>query len=458
MKISSICFSLAAVFCCWSLSRCSKPEPVTPFHDDASIFPPAPVCKGGGAPLQALIDRLQAAPDHGAGFIAAVKQLGTPYWSKCLVGQRQGTIVCLLPVKQDRDSLFSAFIAIESDTGIRFQVYPNITTSGMRSIVTGGPTDVEVNHALNALNHLAFGSPVYAVRGLSEQSLQSLRPYQAQRLLDSVEALRYAAYTMAISCYSWSACMGDGAGNCVGTVYHFTECVTETIWVNSPTYGYGSNGGAYVAPPPSGGGGYSASPPPSTSSMMDVEVNYPKQPITDPRRHLECFDRSLPARLTVYVDQPLPGTTDPVSILGGIGHTFICLEQGSGGQIVRRSIGFYPETPVNPIRKRSSPSILGNDGGRDYSVKWVTEIAADQLVQMIDAIVQYWGTYDIEQYNCANFVVDMAEAGGIRLPRTKGWWYVGRGLNPGALGEDLRRLPGSDGHRGKSPEDAGDCL
>lgn len=460
MKSSSICFSLAAIICCWSLSHCSKHDaPVKPSHDGSSIFPPAPLCKRLGAPLQTLIDRLQAAPDHGAGFTAAVKQLGTPYWSKCLFGQRQGTIVCLLPVKQDRDSLFSAFIAIEADTGLCYQLYTNITTPGMRSMVGGGPSDAEVNHALNALNNLAFGSTVYAMRGVSAQQLKSLPAYQVQRLPDSVQSLRYDVHAMPItSCYSWSACMGDGAGNCVGTVYHFTECVTAVIWVSSPTYGYGSHGGVNLEAPPSGGGGGHGTPAPApASNMEDVEVNYPKQPITDPAHHLECFDRSMPARLTVYVDQPLPGTTDPVSIFGGIGHTFICLEQGSGDQVIRRSIGFYPETPVNPIRKRSSQSILGNDGGREYNVKWQTGISADQLVQMLDAIVQYFETYDIEQYNCANFVVDIAEAGGIYLPRTKGWWYVGRGLNPGALGEDLRRLPGSDGHRGKGPEDTGDC-
>ncbi|GEP94530.1 hypothetical protein CCY01nite_07900 [Chitinophaga cymbidii] len=127
------------------------------------------------------------------------------------------------------------------------------------------------------------------------------------------------------------------------------------------------------------------------------------------------------------------------------------------GKLIRRTIGFYAQTPIDPMKKKSGASMLGDDAGRKYDIKWETYVGGDQLSEMLSGAIHYAGTYHIENYNCANFVLDILSMGGIQLPRTEGWWITGRGLNPGNLGEDIRQLPGSVGMKGNSPDNAGTC-
>jgi len=81
---------------------------------------------------------------------------------------------------------------------------------------------------------------------------------------------------------------------------------------------------------------------------------------------------------------------------------------------------------------------------------------------VIDKIVSRPSTYDINNYNCTNFGLDIGRACGVSLPATNGVWPGGGGKNPGDFTEDLKHMvPPAKGNitrsSGKAPSRTGDC-
>ncbi|RPE13199.1 hypothetical protein EGT74_06620 [Chitinophaga lutea] len=396
---------------------------------------------------------LQASAPATRHLLAALPPNAVPYWQFALTGTRQQTFVTLIPFKTSQDSLFTGFIALEADSLIHFSAFDTKDPGSMPPAFASAPEKFEINHALNALNHRGFGKKVYSTAGLSAADLHRLdqvkRPADSQLQEDDI-------FLPVESCYNWSTCIGDGYGNCIGETYYFSECITITYWIDTsnppPGYPYdepGMGDGGVQPPDPSHPGGPSGTPP--------APMPPPQTPIDNLQQYLDCFTSQLPAKVTIYVDQPVPGSTEPVSILGGIGHAYLSFEQQADDQLIRRTIGFYAADGVDPFRHKSSAAILGNDAGRTYDVKLTIEVSGAQLEAMLVAVKGYPEAYHMDDYNCVNFVLDVAGPGGIVLPRTRGWWYTGSGLNPGNLGEDLRKQTGAIGQSGQCLPDTGSC-
>lgn len=85
------------------------------------------------------------------------------------------------------------------------------------------------------------------------------------------------------------------------------------------------------------------------SDILVALLNYQVDPpvndlneITDMEAFLDCIDTTQNATLTIYADQPVAGSTVPVSTSADVGHAFVSIEQ-NGNTVV---FGFYPKQRV----------------------------------------------------------------------------------------------------------------
>ncbi len=194
-------------------------------------------------------------------------------------------------------------------------------------------------------------------------------------------------------------------------------------------------------------------------SFTDIPiVQVPEQTTdTDIVDMLECFDLNQAATLTIYVEQPLSGSS-VTSYNRDVGHTFISIKQGFNTAV----FGFYPQGDwVNPFAPED-PSELINNEEHGYDVSITTSISPDQLTDIIDYSINYPTVYNLNTYNCTDFGIEIGNIGGLALPNADGTWIGGGGSNPGVLGEVIRDLPSSSNYStnttgGKAPKNHKDC-
>lgn len=164
-----------------------------------------------------------------------------------------------------------------------------------------------------------------------------------------------------------------------------------------------------------------------------VEIKGPK---VDPKEETKCFDTTKPAKVTLYVEQPIPNSRE---ITASIGHTFIGIEQGN----VSRYLGFYPDSAEASLLSPQDAQMHENSGDI-YDVSITMDVSPGQLTNVINFINEYPEVYDLNNYNCSDFGIDVAEKCGVNLPRTIGVYdkYIFRfeGRNPADLGQDIRSM------------------
>ena len=189
---------------------------------------------------------------------------------------------------------------------------------------------------------------------------------------------------------------------------------------------YGGEGGT-------GGGSGSASTSTGTAAIVVVG---PSKEIMDINDYLRCFDLSQNATLIIYVDQPIPNSPNAYSLSGDVGHTFIALQQGG----VRRVLGYWPKTSVHPALSPTDVKAFGNDENHFFDVNLSTQISATQLLNIVGYINSVPRTYDLNNYNCSDFGIEVGRLGGLNLPDCYGSWPYGGGSNPGTLGQYIRTM------------------
>jgi hypothetical protein len=178
----------------------------------------------------------------------------------------------------------------------------------------------------------------------------------------------------------------------------------------------------------------------------DLEILSPTpqtRVISNIAQFLECIDKTKPAVLNIYVDQPTYNSTATWSgapTSPDVGHTFISIEQNG----IEKVFGFYPSQGVNPITAPSTSSVLVNDGDHHYDVKLTANpISPAHLTDVINYVTNYPSVYNLNTANCSNFGINVAAEAGIILPQTTGTWPGGSGCNPGNLGQDIRAMNNS---------------
>jgi hypothetical protein len=167
---------------------------------------------------------------------------------------------------------------------------------------------------------------------------------------------------------------------------------------------------------------------------------------------LACFTNEAGSTysVTLAVDQPKYGSRDPYRIDPNdldnpdVGHTYLIFEQKKAdGGIIRKSIGFYPSVSVSPRNPATTGVVLFETGNHEIDASVTTTLTYANFNLLISNSISNKSTgYNLNSNNCTTWALNRLQSIGLTFPRTNGtWaWGMGRGLNPGDLGEDLRTM------------------
>ena len=204
--------------------------------------------------------------------------------------------------------------------------------------------------------------------------------------------------------------------------------IDNMLWANNikNNWVFATSGGT-------GGGAY----PNVVIATPSVVVYEPDTPIADLTDFFECFDATQDAVVTIYTTEPNPGSGD-ANVGRYCGHTFVSISQGANTSV----FGYYPISNWISPWNTSGPAVLGDDGSgnENFTACISTTITGVQLQQIINASTNFTPTYDLNNYNCTDFGIDIGNLSGLGLPAANGTWLGGNGLNPGALGLYIRNL------------------
>ncbi|WP_419802266.1 hypothetical protein [Mucilaginibacter sp.] len=229
----------------------------------------------------------------------------------------------------------------------------------------------------------------------------------------------------------------------------------------------------------SGGGGSSSSSSPTVSNgdiANSIYVDNGKLPI-DPKKRVNCFTDGKPAsqyKMTIYVDQPLQGSNEPISItkysgetyktpngtLYNVGHTFVGFTKiNTDRTSVTQVMGFYPGGGVS-IRP---DGVVKDDGGHGYSISYTSTVsavefnAALQLVVDNESLAHYQLSTvgGINEYNCTDAAIHWMWEANVNVP--SGTPNGSLNTSPGQYGQDLRSVSGTNTTPGYAPNSHGDC-
>ena len=161
----------------------------------------------------------------------------------------------------------------------------------------------------------------------------------------------------------------------------------------------------------------------------------PTHPISDNKCFFSTVDLNKGATLTIYVDEPNPGTGDVKKGIN-VADTFIGITHGQN----QYTYGFYPNVPgYKTLANDNVGSVLGKDNEHIFSVSISAEVTPEQLQKIIELSQKsYTRQYNLSYSNCTDFAISVANLANITLPYCKGTWTGGGGSAPGVLGKALR--------------------
>lgn len=203
----------------------------------------------------------------------------------------------------------------------------------------------------------------------------------------------------------WGYSGDSGVTTCHWEIYHTTEII---YCPNDPGGGGGSVGG---------GGGIDPIDPPSDE---ELETNPEEFEIASGSAiyledHFKCFN-AVPndgASYSITLSADIPVDTDASSLVSlsslEPGHAFITLTKTNGNTTVSKSFGFYPDQQWLSITTAGVGSKMNDNGGHDYDAM-ITQgglTAGEFKLAMDNAISSRNHSYDIDEYNCTNYALDV---------------------------------------------------
>lgn len=451
------------------LNGCSRRsetiEAPKPFHQFSTLK------NGSDERLIPLMDSLQKLEEQRPFMDNAIGAYGYPLWEYAVLEKQNGGLTVLAPLVQRGSSKVSGLIALRNDGKFKIRLFDagkpaKYGFSNDKRMVNARTIFITADlFTQRAFDHdpAAINDPCM-MSGIERAYIYGARMSNEGKKI-TLTARGIEGYIE--TCYYTTVCMGDGSGNCVGEVTVHKDCIFSYIWVDdSSTDGQDYNLYPEDKLSPKGGSGTGHSPGTSndcngTQEQDELEgalaILPPAKPITNVAKYLSCFSPNRGAIISFFADQPMAGSTDPFSMKEKTGHAFLTIEQFENGRIIRRTVGFHPSDVVSPFLSKSSESQLGDDSNEPYDVQLGVSITPDNLKKILNLIQNYNPMYHLEDYNCTNFVLDVADACGIQINRTKGSWGIGSGVTPANFGEDLKKIPGAVTGYGKSKENAGNC-
>ncbi len=151
---------------------------------------------------------------------------------------------------------------------------------------------------------------------------------------------------------------------------------------------------------------------------------------------------ALACALILHIKQPVPGRRRAFAGLNNVGHTFITLiKYNTDKSFVSRSFGFYPAkddlfsaTPLQPV----SYSVIKNDAFHNWDEVIGKFISYRRLLKTLRLLNKFDNKkYHLNKNNCTDFGLYAAIISGIDVQDTKGNWPLGKGNNPGSIGQSI---------------------
>ena len=202
----------------------------------------------------------------------------------------------------------------------------------------------------------------------------------------------------------------------------------------------------YTPTPPTGGGGGGSTG--SSGYVSAPTFISPTHPVLNISDEMKCFSNIAGSTysITVYVNQPRPGSRDLVN-LGSpepVGHTYLTFEQdNANGTKIIRSVGFYPVDFAKPGHA-SDGSIFGDDSNTPASVSLKITVSGSDFNTVVQKTKgENSKTYNLDWFNCTTEGIDALSSINIHLPatiRNNNAIAPFTGNDPGDLGEDIKAL------------------
>lgn len=146
--------------------------------------------------------------------------------------------------------------------------------------------------------------------------------------------------------------------------------------------------------------------------------------------------------MAILIKQPIPGQKNTNTGLGEVGHSFISLiKYNKDLSAISKTFGFYPEEgqliPVNPLLQIGN-SVIKDDAYHSWDQLLAKFVSKEQFEEMLEYIDHHiMDQYHLSNYNCADFALIIAKIGKIQIEETVGTWPLGKGDNPGYIGQSI---------------------
>lgn len=366
-----------------------------------------------------------------------------PNWAKARLIHIKDTNIVVVPVDFEkkiliRSNLSKDLLALDDITFLLLKPLKGSSNFEVKWL-TILPADTEPNSRFNGIievNNLK-GEFEYAVKHkngeiyLSSRNTSKLNTEGIIVIQNYIEGYNYSPDDPS-SGYAWQEYVGSSYINI--SDYNGTGA-GGTQWAPSIDYGFYVKGD--IA---------------SNISPTNFIINSGDDKISDISNYNKCFrnKKGNKYQVSIYVQQPIPGTRATWRVLDGVGmtkqkspvfvgHTFISIKQSSNSDSIIRNLGFYPSTAVDPLSPTTSGE-LNNDQNRRYDISLSIDIPFEQFEKIVAYLNNLSLSYNLNSFNCTTFAIEALAKAGINLPRTEGSWPNGGGLNPGDLGEDIKSM------------------
>lgn len=171
--------------------------------------------------------------------------------------------------------------------------------------------------------------------------------------------------------------------------------------------------------------------------------------------NIDCTDQGYSTfSITLFSEQPVSNSRanyagSPVFNTLDIGHAFVELKTNYNYEASNLVFGLYPQYDVS-LFSSSAPMEIHDDGGKPYTSSITLELTCGEFQEVIaKSLEAAQHDYDLKDYNCVSYGIEIANSVGLGVPYTKSAWkYLSRefgsSVNPGDLGEDIKLLTNGD--------------
>lgn len=143
----------------------------------------------------------------------------------------------------------------------------------------------------------------------------------------------------------------------------------------------------------------------------------------------------------LYLYEPAPNSSIGYFFVK-IGHVYIALEQTLKDDVmIRRSLGFWPSDIVHPWHTLSGATLEREDWQK-FTIKITIPFSEENFFKFKHTILEQsvpMPIYDLENYNCIDWISNIFKKNDIILPTCRVSWGFGSASATGVLGYQLRQ-------------------